>query len=1194
MPFCQCISSDCGKKSPLGTERDQRTIDKHRLADIRLLSNRARDEALRETNEVVASYVASMSLADKVSGPATKSGGRLWSMAPPAQADVEVMEAHVSEHRSSKPSVPAPSKRQRIAELLDRLKSIEKKLDDLRSSTSSQLGNLVSPCHADEAFPLERDIQLVNDLNSELLRIKSGFDEVVATKQFLIEQIDSLLQALKTAKRTWTDASILAGQQSLNTPRPTDGPLEYNSEHHFLPILGGVNPIIQAMVFTMVALQIISKVARSGRHFVLEMMGYIVRLALLGSQGHISPQTEKLLSDLPVDPESATRQFQLDGKSTIYATCPNLNCHQIFKPIYKDGCPIAEYPKHCNHKRFTNGPACGTGLTRPRIVNDVEIRTPIKPFVNFSFKDWFSGMSSRPGYEDLMGDAKEEANGIDSANGISDISEADFLKKFLGPDGEKLFMDGGDEGRYVFTLCVDFFNPLSNKQAGKKASVGFLSLACSNLPPQERYKPENMFLIGIIPGPSEPPLNLLNHYLRPIIDEFLEFWNPGVRFSRTYNHPAGRTIRCAIIALVCDLPAARKAAGFASFHHEHFCSVCHCTRSKEGYGNTNFETWRRRTNSECRKFSEAHAQAPDATSQNAIFEASGIRYSELSRLPYFDMVRCVVVDAMHNLFLGLIKEHFHGIIGIGQAKTEEGAVIPVEFPSPPSDFTEAEAKSLALLRKFLQQPLNDAIRTSPEDVHKKLMRAHQRSLAFACESLGVDEEKAFMNDVGHPIHSKKTCCDDLLYWRFSQMEYRDAGGDTSTRLGQVLMEEELEQIRSDLSEISTPTWVTSVPSNLGNASHGKLKADEWRTLGVTHLPLSLIRLWGLHNSEDQRSQKCKEILDVTISLISAVVLASSRTTSPAIATAYLVHMKAYMEGVKKLFPRYQFRPNHHMALHLPEYLRRFGPVHGWWTFPFERLIGMLERIPTNFKIGQLEQTMSESFTRAANLRAFVNKTNQCPPTILGCQSIFSRLVDPRARNTLTSDLMSFTADERPEVVVWNPMATSKVPLKLQKIIHNYNANARVDRAHFLSNITVGGSRYTTSAKGFGNSCALVGLPSSGAKVPVVIDSIFKIQPSADTVEVLLAVRRYKALGNACDGASRFQAIGASVWSSELGDLELVKPGNIGSHFASLSFEMAGLGAVIAVISLARVSPPVQPDEESDMLDITLALNQLDL
>jgi len=101
----------------------------------------------------------------------------------------------------------------------------------------------------------------------------------------------------------------------------------------------------------MVALQIISKVARSGCHFVLEMMGYVVRLALLGSQDHISPQTQKLLSDLPVDPETAAKQFHLDGKNTIYATCPNPSCHQTYKPIYHDGCPIAEYPGHCTHKR---------------------------------------------------------------------------------------------------------------------------------------------------------------------------------------------------------------------------------------------------------------------------------------------------------------------------------------------------------------------------------------------------------------------------------------------------------------------------------------------------------------------------------------------------------------------------------------------------------------------------------------------------------------------------------------------------------------------------------------------------------------------------------------------------------------------------------------------------------------------------
>ncbi|KAI1783145.1 hypothetical protein LXA43DRAFT_977257 [Ganoderma leucocontextum] len=37
------------------------------------------------------------------------------------------------------------------------------------------------------------------------------------------------------------------------------------------------------------------------------------------------------------------------------------------------------------------------------------------------------------------------------------------------------------------------------------------------------------------------------------------------------------------------------------------------------------------------------------------------RYTELSRLPYFNIVEQVVIDPMHNLFLGLVKTHFYHI-----------------------------------------------------------------------------------------------------------------------------------------------------------------------------------------------------------------------------------------------------------------------------------------------------------------------------------------------------------------------------------------------------------------------------------------------------------------------------------------------------------------------------------------------------
>jgi hypothetical protein len=202
------------------------------------------------------------------------------------------------------------------------------------------------------------------------------------------------------------------------------------------------------------------------------------------------------------------------------------------------------------------------------------VQVPIKPFVYFDFKDWVTRIMSHPGFKDHM-DATWDATEVDKED-MYNIFDGTLLKTFKGSDG-KHFHDGGDEGHYIFSLCIDFFNLYGNKQAGKSISCGLISLVCLNLPPDIRYKPENMFLAGIIPGPCEPPLDAINHYLVPLVDDLVEFWQPGVWFSRTSRFPHGRLCPCALVALVCDLPGAKKAVGFASFQHNHFCLVCHCT-----------------------------------------------------------------------------------------------------------------------------------------------------------------------------------------------------------------------------------------------------------------------------------------------------------------------------------------------------------------------------------------------------------------------------------------------------------------------------------------------------------------------------------------------------------------------------------------------------------------------------------------
>ncbi|KAF8867824.1 hypothetical protein BD779DRAFT_1615764 [Infundibulicybe gibba] len=68
--------------------------------------------------------------------------------------------------------------------------------------------------------------------------------------------------------------------------------------------------------------------------------------------------------------------------------------------------------------------------------------------------------------------------------------------------------------------------------------------------------------------------------------------------------------------------------------------------------------------------------------------------------------------------------------------------------------------------------------------------------------------------------------------------------------------------------------------------------------------------------------------------------------------AYHKYMISYIEDLSDTHPDVTKRTNHHMALHIYNFLLLFGPVHSWWCFPFERLIGILQRLPTNNKFGK--------------------------------------------------------------------------------------------------------------------------------------------------------------------------------------------------------------------------------------------------
>jgi len=165
----------------------------------------------------------------------------------------------------------------------------------------------------------------------------------------------------------------------------------------------------------------------------------------------------------------------------------------------------------------------------------------------------------------------------------------------------------------------------------------------------------------------------------------------------------------------------------------------------------------------------------------------------------------------------------------------------------------------------------------------------------------------------------------------------------------------LEHIRHTIKTTITPSWVNSVPYNYGDARAGTIKADEWRTLSTLYIPLALISLWNDDDGSPVASNSYTlRVLDHTMALFQAVGLLCRYTMTPERAMCYRTLLKTWIQDLHAVHPatkKQKCRDNIHAALHIYDFLLLFGPVASWWTFPFERMIGALQKINTNDGIG---------------------------------------------------------------------------------------------------------------------------------------------------------------------------------------------------------------------------------------------------
>ncbi|KAJ3831558.1 hypothetical protein F5878DRAFT_549401, partial [Lentinula raphanica] len=154
---------------------------------------------------------------------------------------------------------------------------------------------------------------------------------------------------------------------------------------------------------------------------------------------------------------------------------------------------------------------------------------PLKGYEYYPFHQWFAKFIAQPNIQQYAKSFCEEVcnNPVAPSDKVH-TWDGDIYRTLLGPDG-KLFVDGGEEGRFLFILHVDFFQSEGTTGRGKARSTGIASLRCLNLPLHLRDDVSNVYIPGFWRGPKEPssPDAQLAHLLEPLMSDMEKAYTRG-------------------------------------------------------------------------------------------------------------------------------------------------------------------------------------------------------------------------------------------------------------------------------------------------------------------------------------------------------------------------------------------------------------------------------------------------------------------------------------------------------------------------------------------------------------------------------------------------------------------------------------------------------------------------------------------
>ncbi len=456
------------------------------------------------------------------------------------------------------------------------------------------------------------------------------------------------------------------------------------------------------------------------------------------------PDIIRLTAELPSDVRTVLKAMpSLSPPVKAYACCSE--CYSVYPWDPKTG---TTFPERCTHRATPDARVCNCPLRRGEAETsrvdgehlgkqEAEKKAgkdgtkkvfPEREFLYQDFKHWLAWMFCRsdiaphlekfPLSDDQLPDAP-----------MQDIWDGSMLRDLQDPSGDGRFMVRlPNERRLIFSFNYDSLNPGSTRPAGKVAKVGGMYMACLNLPRSIRFHPENVFFVGVVPGPSSPSEEEINHVLSPLVDDLLVLWNEGIFLSSTPLHPQGVRVRCAMVPVVCDLPAAHQIAGAKLHTSDQPCLQCNISSSD--MKNLDFKNWPIYDGGTLKTLGRQWRDAATKELRVKLFGKYGVRWSEFFRLSYWDPAQHVVVDSMHAFYLGLFQRHCREVWGLDISAKDGAGLVFDPLAKPPSK------EKMAIGRHIL--------RTGPKSALKVLGLA---VLSQLCREVGLPHNTKLTIDV---------------------------------------------------------------------------------------------------------------------------------------------------------------------------------------------------------------------------------------------------------------------------------------------------------------------------------------------------------------------------------------------------------------------------------------------------------------